>query len=687
MATYNILPPDSCPLTPDPCPLTPGHRPAYTLVEILTATVLMLVIMMAVTVVFATVTDSIAESRATLEMNQRLRSTAATLKQDLANVTAPMAPPLQPRQGKGYFQYVEGPIGPVIDPAAVAWNSELQIADTTVGDIDDILMFTVKTKGEPYIGLINGQPATSDSAEIIWFIRGTTLYRRVLLVNPAINVRAENPAGFYQRYDLSVRKAWDYESVPVTLPPGPPYDPADGEHRPVLAANSLADLTRPECRFAHQPNLAGWLRNPVSANVVTPGPDPTPFDGFVPTTMFQRDDSDLRYWKEPKPFPFFLRPWLGAPYDIDPATGSERVPITADFRWVPGLGLPILAECSDPDWRAGDALPSENTAGVDRDADAFALGTPPSFHLRVQMPRIRSSSDTGELIEPIDWYDAWLNPHPWRDANPLTGALVAQVENAATDQWVTIGDNGTRIGEDVVMTNVIGFDVKAWDPNAPVLRRTIAPTGVVLMPGDPDYLREMVLLQDAIVTGSAYTTPPIGAYADLNYLARLPLRPSLIYPDVDYGTTLPALHFHRQGNPLMSPTNEPLACNRSMAYGTRLHFAVYQQPYCFFPSVYDTWSLHFEHNGQRVHYFTENPSTVNYEDSLYVGDEDGNGIYDQASNGLDDDNQNGVDDPGERETQPPYAVPLQGIQVRIRAFEPGSRQIREVTIIQKFKTQ
>ncbi len=48
---------------------------------------------------------------------------------------------------------------------------------------------------------------------------------------------------------------------------------------------------------------------------------------------------------------------------------------------------------------------------------------------------------------------------------------------------------------------------------------------------------------------------------------------------------------------------------------------------------------------------------------------------------------NGVDDVSERETQPPYSVPLQGIQVRIRVFEPGSRQVREVTLIQKFRTK
>jgi hypothetical protein len=41
---------------------------------------------------------------------------------------------------------------------------------------------------------------------------------------------------------------------------------------------------------------------------------------------------------------------------------------------------------------------------------------------------------------------------------------------------------------------------------------------------------------------------------------------------------------------------------------------------------------------------------------------------------------NGVDDPGERETSPPYPVPLRGIQVRIRVLEPNTRQMRQATV-------
>ena len=43
-----------------------------------------------------------------------------------------------------------------------------------------------------------------------------------------------------------------------------------------------------------------------------------------------------------------------------------------------------------------------------------------------------------------------------------------------------------------------------------------------------------------------------------------------------------------------------------------------------------------------------------------------------------------VDDEAEMETKPPYPYSLRGIQVKIRVFEPDSRQIREVTVVEEF---
>jgi hypothetical protein len=57
-------------------------------------------------------------------------------------------------------------------------------------------------------------------------------------------------------------------------------------------------------------------------------------------------------------------------------------------------------------------------------------------------------------------------------------------------------------------------------------------------------------------------------------------------------------------------------------------------------------------------------------------DANGDGDYDDPG-----------DDAGEMETSPPYPYPLRGIEVRIRCYEPSSRQVRQVTVRQTFVPQ
>ena len=55
-----------------------------------------------------------------------------------------------------------------------------------------------------------------------------------------------------------------------------------------------------------------------------------------------------------------------------------------------------------------------------------------------------------------------------------------------------------------------------------------------------------------------------------------------------------------------------------------------------------------------------------------------------TSNGFDNDGINGPDDAGESSYPPPYPYPLRAIQVKIRAFDFSSQQVREVTVTQDF---
>ena len=177
-----------------------------------------------------------------------------------------------------------------------------------------------------------------------------------------------------------------------------------------------------------------------------------------------------------------------------------------------------------------------------------------------------------------------------------------------------------------MLTNVIGFDVKAWDPQAMVLQPKTGPS-VALVPGDPGYPTD------------THRDSADCRHSDGNQLLNWIL--------VGYGAYVDLNYYQRSGHlVLLRPAR---AASRALS-GTAA-------------GVYDTWSTHYEHDGI---------------------DQNGDGVADAGTNGFDDNDDGVVDDAGEMDTSPPYPVPLRGIQVRIRVFEPDSRQIREVTITQDF---
>ena len=64
--------------------------------------------------------------------------------------------------------------------------------------------------------------------------------------------------------------------------------------------------------------------------------------------------------------------------------------------------------------------------------------------------------------------------------------------------------DGTRIADDVILTNVIGFDVKAWDPTAPIL-------------SDGKQNHHCPAIELRSIWRLGVTTVSYGAYVDLGY--------------------------------------------------------------------------------------------------------------------------------------------------------------------------
>jgi hypothetical protein len=171
---------------------------------------------------------------------------------------------------------------------------------------------------------------------------------------------------------------------------------------------------------------------------------------------------------------------------------------------------------------------------------------------------------------------------------------------------------GPFLGEDVMLSDVLSFDVRVYDPQAPLdVSGAVVPAALV--PGDPGYVPAQSIAR--------------GAYVDLNY-AR------------DGSTPL--------YTSLFSGPSHPKSRLSSMPY-----------------SVYDTWPEDYERDG------------IDQDPGRNLG-------VDQGTNGLDDDNLMGVDDVGERETAPPYGVPLRGLQVTIRLMDFNTRQVHQVSVVGDF---
>jgi hypothetical protein len=224
--------------------------------------------------------------------------------------------------------------------------------------------------------------------------------------------------------------------------------------------------------------------------------------------------------------------------------------------------------------------------------------------------------------------------------NPANGRAVNlyTLENTTQDNF---------FGEDRVLDNLLAFDVRVYDPRVPLFGDNLDVVGVLpdtnqtdddalaaLQPGDPGY---------ATAVAAGYQTAGYGAYVDL---------------------------FYKRGTLGSLPFSS--AFSDRPAYNSRNAAAVDPYLVAFGYAIYDTWSTFYERDGI---------------------DQFNDGLGDQAFNGLDDDIdpnpmnqvfQYGVDDAGEFETSPPYPTPLRGIQVRIRMYEPGTRQTRQATIVADF---
>jgi type II secretory pathway pseudopilin PulG len=241
--------------------------------------------------------------------------------------------------------------------------------------------------------------------------------------------------------------------------------------------------------------------------------------------------------------------------------------------------------------------------------------------------------------------------YPARMPNPMTNTFALTVSNGQ----VTNFPNGTRGGEDVLMSNVIAFDIKVWDPAA-----SLGPDGQPGLalnpngpPGTPFDDDGNGIANDANEIGFWGTDD--GAWVDIGH-------PGFLFNGARYG-------FYRAP---LDATGNPIPAALANPY--------YSNPFATPPTNrFDTWGPFVSVNG------TSTPPT-SYDSPpyrpLYFGpdgkpgqpniDDDGNGFTDFLANGAPDPAElgfTGTDD---------FAA-LTAIKITIRFYDVTSNQVRDVT--------
>jgi hypothetical protein len=201
--------------------------------------------------------------------------------------------------------------------------------------------------------------------------------------------------------------------------------------------------------------------------------------------------------------------------------------------------------------------------------------------------------------------------------------------------------SGMFMGEDVVFDQVIGFDVRVYDPLVKIVADITG--SEPLTPGDPGY--ETLAHTAAIGRG---------AYVDLGFTSRF---------DYTSNPNLTPAQGARLGSLLSSRADTRAQFNTAATFVPPLYPAgsgYYTFGNC---SVFDTWTIEYERDGV---------------------DQDGVLGADQGNDGIDNNANGGIDDITEVETMPPYPISLRGFQVIVRAFQNGQQQTRQFTITHDF---
>ncbi len=185
-------------------------------------------------------------------------------------------------------------------------------------------------------------------------------------------------------------------------------------------------------------------------------------------------------------------------------------------------------------------------------------------------------------------------------------------------------------GNDIILTDVVSFDMKVFSPNAGVA----IDGGVTVEPGDIGFVN--------LKNNSPGNVAGLGAFVDLGHVGGGWFG--------GYATSLSQLTYQYRLDLFPGPPVEIVG---------------------LMETVYDTWTPMYESDG------------LNQD-----GDNDGGSpaqaLIDEGTNGFDNGGPAAPDDDSERETRPPYPFPVRGLKATIRLIEKNTKQIHQSSVIHSY---
>lgn len=562
---------------------------------------------------FKQLSDAMSEGRARLNLSDRLRGVTLVLRSDLENLTLRPDPLSGSTEGSGYFEYFDGMCSDYFmsthnfDPTASDLNAILPTS--RFGDVDDIIAFTVRSRGEPFRGKVPLAVVDPTSSDLTTMVSISSEYAEVV-------------------YFMQPKMFRD-------------------------ASGELVNAT------TFQPNI------------VSTSPSGFP-DEYI---LFRRV--------------LLIRPDLNIPLD-------ESAPLHLNGIAVSGTSMIAMApafQLCDLSMRriAGGQVAANSLKDLARRENRFA-----HFVLPTTDPILASTGLTSSSTVPL-----------LALTNPVVGSVFTPSPNYSGFLHPSFVLSGDRTGEDMLLSNAVSFDIKGFDPAAPIyyhIANSAMPTAstslgdvgtdhVTVGPSDPGFPIASQTTNSNNMSGDPTLVPKApagrGCFVDLGWGSKVIERAG----QVGVGVT-------------GSDLNTPLSLTSMTAFDksflqSGLCIATGTSPVIYQP-CFDSWTDSYEQDGM-----IQGEIGSGFEGSFWI-----NGLFDlglsnsandnigrgpdRGSNGIDDigrafgsgGSPNGIiDDFGERELSPPVAFSLSAIQVIIRAEDKGTSVLHQMSVVQDFVSQ